>query len=310
MTITVTAIPSDYLSSPQAQPGSQAGDVRVGVPIVTSYPIIPGSVRLTLGYAADNYVGAIGGAELTGICDYASQRLLIFPASLPAKGTTLRLGYRRSTVDRLSLAYTPDELPARDPATQRATIDLGTPIFPGSLELYADLTPVKRNRFMIGPDGATVPYWVVDRALKTRDEARGNLISRWPNFGNIRYGEGLLDLDTRFFTDPVVYFGLEYETRIYRDAETYFWTPQLRLLAIPSGPTIPVTETIAVTSLVADLSRLDTDSTLNTLSFMIGSSRFYGRDSLLYRDFSHTTGAATVAGSIDLATNQVTITDW
>lgn len=323
------------------------GGSAVDAPVVrgqTAHPAVaPGTVSVSWTVGATTYTldddpaedGNLTGTGGVGYIRYATGEWWVRPTTLPALGTEFSISYDWGTAVEETFSS-----PIRDGEGEiNLTLAAGN-LLPGSVEVEFNLLieaydPVLSDTWeMIVP-----PTHTVDPVKIIQDDGAGALLMAPEGTdGTINYSAGTLTLlpDLTISVPKAVYEqvpigtrqesgggGSVYEVTTYRTTfKEWEYLPTGAYLPLDetgwvkvryrvTGGDTAATETVALSSMTLDLTKGYAEHiTRGSVQFRIGTSRFVETAGQVYLDPSVSTGAGTLAGTLDPTTGRVFLSTW
>ncbi|CAN7474731.1 hypothetical protein [Variovorax paradoxus] len=281
-----------------------------------------GAVR----HATDNGSGALVG-DATGPVSYASGTITVKPATVPASAVPFTVGYSHG--DPLTKAF---PAPARN-ADGSVTLNLGrTNIAPRSVA-------IDWNLVLQSMHGIPADQWVPPNFASTKtvtDDGSGSLRDALGvSFGIVVYATGVATLFPEAITtvavpqwsvNPLGVLGTVLSPNLpgaFRNTLTgYAYVPLAATLPFDSTAQVNVnfrvvgdgtTKTQAFNQPRLSIPLLPTYSEAGvpgSVNFTFGGKTYFDRAGALYTDLDPATGAATLAGAYDYATNVASLSNW
>ncbi|MGJ7605488.1 hypothetical protein ACSFA7_14210 [Variovorax sp. LT1R20] len=280
----------------------------------------------TARHAADNGSGALTG-DATGPVSYATSTIEVKPNALPASAVAFTVTYSHGEP---SIKAFP--APARD-VDGSITLNLGkTNIAPRSVSLDWNLV-------LQSTGGVPADQWVPQNfaANKTvTDDGAGNLKDGLGvTFGTIVYATGIAKLFPeavvsvavpQWDVNPLGILGTVLSPNLpgfYRNTLTGYTYAVLNA-TLPADSTALVTANFRVAGAGSTKSQVFNQPKLSikllpnfsepgvpgTVNFTLGGKTYFDRAGSLYTDLDPATGAASLAGTYDYATNLASLTSW
>ncbi len=273
--------------------------------------------------AVDDGAGGISG-DAQGTVDYASGLVEIRPATLPVGGQEYTVSH--SVADPASAITHTEASPIRETDT-RIIVDLGqTGVTPGTVRMS---WPIALN-----PPAGT-PYNATRNIPSTntaRDDGDGNVIDSMGRVaGTIVYATGLITFQPdgsvtgttpqRTWVTAGGGYGVPASANgtYIQTGVTYLPIPAI----FPTGGSITVvfqaggTPSGSAPTVFANAgvkfditNRYGEQIVPGSVNFLLSGKRYFDRLGALYNSLDLTTGAATLAGTINYTTGEVTLSDW
>lgn len=281
-----------------------------------------GAVR----HASDNGSGALTG-DATGPVSYASSTVEVRPNVLPASAVAFTVGYSHGEPSSKAFAA-----PARD-VDGAITLNLGkTNIAPRSLSLDWNLV-------LQSTGGVPADQWVPQNfaANKTvTDNGAGKLVDGvGVEFGTVNYTTGVAKLYPeaavsvavpQWAVSPLGVLGTVLSPNLpgfYRNTLTGY-TYAVLAASLPADSSALVTANFRVVGAGTTKSQTFNQPKLSikllpafseagvpgSVNFTMGGKTYFDRAGSLYTDLDPATGAASLAGTYDYATNVAALTTW
>lgn len=285
-------------------------------------PINPDSFSITYTSGGSDYTatddasGNLSGGGITGTVNYTTGAVTLnYSTRLPDSSTSVACAYQQMVPTNPSVPVVNSLATA-----SAASTDLGTPIVAGSLvgsvpfsggyervwgniPVYDDGAGLLKARagFVLSTDSATYS------AVSTTEATIGTV-----NYatGEVVINAGIQYLLTHKSGNPSTVPWITSTETLYRAAGTANWGWKS-----PAATSTNVAKTHSATFAAAPL-KLDLTTTVadklvsNSIMFALGGKTYIDRNGTLYADVSTTTGAGTIAGSVDYAAGTASLTHW
>jgi hypothetical protein len=277
-------------------------------------------------HASDNGSGALAG-DATGPVSYASGTIEVRPKVLPASAVAFTVGYSHGEPSSKTFPA-----PARN-ADGSITLNLGkTNIAPRSLAL-------DWNLILQSTGGVPADQWVPQNFAATKtvtDDGAGNLKDGLGvTFGTLVYATGVATLfpETvvsvavpQWAVNPLGVLGTVLSPNLpglYRNTLTGYTYAVLNA-SLPADATALVTANFRVAGAGTTKSQVFNQPKLSikllpnfsepavpgSVNFTLGGKTYFDRAGSLYTDLDPATGAASLAGTYDYATNLASLNTW
>ncbi|MDM0003890.1 hypothetical protein QTI51_04095 [Variovorax sp. J22G73] len=277
-------------------------------------------------HATDNGSGALTG-DATGPVSYASSTIEVRPNVLPASAVAFTVGYSHG--DPSSKTF---PAPARD-VDGAITLNLGkTNIAPRSLSLDWNLV-------LQSTGGVPADQWVPQNFASTKtvtDNGAGKLVDgAGVEFGTLNYTTGVAKLYPeavvsvavpQWAVSPLGVLGTVLSPNLpgfYRNTLTGYAYAVLNA-SLPTDSSALVTANFRVVGAGTTKSQTFNQPKLSvkllpnfseagvpgSVNFTFGGKTYFDRAGSIYTDLDPATGAATLAGTYDYATNIASLTNW
>ncbi|MGO4608483.1 hypothetical protein AB4142_19305 [Variovorax sp. 2RAF20] len=277
-------------------------------------------------HASDNGSGALAG-DATGPVSYAASLVEVKPNVLPASAVAFTVGYSHG--EPSSKAF---PAPARD-VDGAITLNLGkTNIAPRSLSLDWNLV-------LQSTGGVPADQWVPQNFAATKtvtDDGAGKLVDGLGvQFGTFDYATGVAKLYPeavvsvavpQWAVNPLGVLGTVLSPNLpgfYRNTLTGYTYAVLNA-SLPADSTALVTANFRVVGAGTTKSQTFHQPKLSirllpsfseagvpgSVNFTMGGKTYFDRAGSLYTDLDPATGAASLAGTYDYATNVASLTTW
>lgn len=280
----------------------------------------------TAHHAADNGSGALAG-DATGPVSYATSTLEVRPNSVPASSVAFTVTYSHGEASSKTFPA-----PARD-VDGGISLNLGaTNIAPRSVELDWNLV-------LMSTGGVPPELWVPQNFASTKtviDNGAGKLVDgAGVEFGTVVYSTGVAKLyPEAIVTIPVPQWAVNEQgvlgTVLSPNLPGAFRNTLTGYSYVPLSATLPADSSALVSArfrvagagtnksqvfnsprlalkLLPNASEVGVPGSVN---FSFGGKNYFDRAGALYTDLDTATGAATLAGNYDYATNTATLTAW
>jgi hypothetical protein len=277
-------------------------------------------------HATDNGSGALAG-DATGAVAYASSTIEVRPNVLPASAVAFTVGYSHG--DPSSKTF---PAPARD-VDGAITLNLGkTNIAPRSLSLDWNLV-------LQSTGGVPADQWVPQNFAATKtvtDNGAGKLVDGLGvEFGTVVYATGIAKLYPeavvsvavpQWVVSPLGVLGTVLSPNLpgfYRNTLTGYTYAVLNA-SLPTDSSAVVTANFRVAGAGTTKSQTFAQPKLSikllpnfseagvpgSVNFAFGGKTYFDRAGGIYTDLDPATGAASLAGTYDYATNIASLTNW
>ncbi|MDM0007196.1 hypothetical protein QTI51_17330 [Variovorax sp. J22G73] len=280
----------------------------------------------TARHAADNGSGALAG-DATGAVGYASSTLEVRPNTLPASSVAFTVNYSHGTAENKAFAA-----PARE-------VDGSVTLNLGKTNIAARSVSLSWNLVLMSTGGVPANQWVPQNFASTKtvtDNGAGKLVDGvGVEFGTINLATGVAKLyPEAVVTVPVPQWAVSelglLGTVLSPNLPGAFRNTLTGYAYVPLNATLPADASALVTAdfrvagagtaksqtfnapklsikLLPNASEAGVPGSVN---FTVGGKTYFDRAGALYTDLDPATGAATLAGTYDYATNTAALTTW